>query len=185
MAAWLGGATSSCLCSPLGRSACTNKPTPGLWSNGNQTCSRTKSPMFFSFLFFALPPTPTPIPPSLNNQRSVDTHSSWRTHFNYSKQTWKKFPFPLSSFPTQQFYMTFQVCTSTLTFLILKESDSSDLYLSPQTHFLSLLHTFFITLPHSLSLCHMCTHRASHASVCKNVSLFDRVWVHFCTQVHA
>lgn len=59
MAAWLGGATSSCLCSPLGRSACTNKPTPGLWSNGNQTCLRTKSPIFpFPFLLSSLPPLP-------------------------------------------------------------------------------------------------------------------------------
>lgn len=47
MAARLGGATPSCLCSPLGRSACTNKPNQGLWSNGNQTC-----------------PPPPPPPPS-------------------------------------------------------------------------------------------------------------------------
>lgn len=38
MAVRLGGATSSCLCSPLGWSACTNKLNQGLWSNGNQTC---------------------------------------------------------------------------------------------------------------------------------------------------
>lgn len=61
--------------------------------------------LFFSFLFFALPPTPTPtpIPPSLNNQRSVDTHSSWRTHFNYSKQTWKNSPSLYQAFPHSNF----------------------------------------------------------------------------------
>lgn len=55
MAAWLGGATSVCLCLPLGPSAWTNKPTPGLRSNGNQTCSRTKSPLAPSLLFFFPP----------------------------------------------------------------------------------------------------------------------------------
>lgn len=58
MAAGWGGATSGCLCSPLGRSACTNKPTPGLWSNGNQTCPRTKSPSC-SLPPLLLPPTHT------------------------------------------------------------------------------------------------------------------------------
>lgn len=75
----LGGATSSCLCSPLGRSACTNKPTPGLWSNGNQTCSRTKSPIFFSFLFFALPPTPIPPPSPLYSLLSTTNAPLTRT----------------------------------------------------------------------------------------------------------
>lgn len=40
-----------CRCSPLGLSACTNKPSQGLCSNGNQTCPRTK------------PPPPPSIPP--------------------------------------------------------------------------------------------------------------------------
>lgn len=106
MAAGLGGATSGCLCSPLGRSGCTNKPTPGLRSNGNQTCSRTKSPLSPSLLFFSrplcmtkAPPTHTPaegrtsiipnrpenIPPSLyrvfphsdGSRRSSSLHQRW------------------------------------------------------------------------------------------------------------
>ena len=64
MAAGLGGATSGCLCSPLGRSGCTNKPTPGLRSNGNQTCSRTKSPLSPSLLFFSRPLCMTKAPPT-------------------------------------------------------------------------------------------------------------------------
>lgn len=76
-----------CLCSPLGLSACTNKPSQGLWSNGNQTCPRTK------------PPAPLDFPHSVYNQSSTDAHSSWRTHFNYPKQTWKYSLFPSTLFP--------------------------------------------------------------------------------------
>lgn len=57
MAVRLGGATSSCLCSPLGRPACTNKPNQGLWSNGNQTC----------------PPPPLHFPPTLCRTKAPPT----------------------------------------------------------------------------------------------------------------
>lgn len=105
IATQLGGATSGCLCSPLGRSACTNKPIPGLWSNGNQTCSRTKSPLSPSLLFFSLPlsvwPThtegrtsiipnrPENIPPFLF-PAFPHSNGSWRSTFLH--QRWPSWP---------------------------------------------------------------------------------------------
>ena len=149
MATQLGGATSGCLSSPRGRSACTNKPTPGLRSNGNQTCSRTKS--LLSLLPSSSPPPPLLLLLSLEDQRSADTHSSWRTHFNYPKQTWKYSPFlfPLQRSHTAAGLMTSHVSTSALTSLTLELPDSSDLpFISSDT--LSLTLTCF--LYHSSSL---------------------------------
>lgn len=90
MAVRLGGATSGC--SPLGRSACTNKSTPGLWSNGNQTCSRTKSPSLS---------TSSPL---LSVQPTLRWHTlQLKDALQLSQTDLKIFP----SFPTQQRIMTF------------------------------------------------------------------------------
>lgn len=145
MPAGLGGATSGCLCSPLGRSACTNKPTPGLWSNGNQTCSRTKSPLSPSLLFFT--------PPLLSVWPKLCRHTlQLKDALQLSQTDLKIFPVPFPSFPTQQWFVTFRVSTSAPTFLTLKQPDSSEPHLSPQIHFLSLSHAYSITPPLSHSL---------------------------------
>lgn len=127
-----GGATSGCLCSPLGRSACTNKPTPGLWSNGNQTCPRTKSPSC-SFPPLLLPPTHT------------------HTHTPQLKDALQLFQTDLKIFPVPHVFSHTatprDILRSALTFLTHKQPDSSDRRLSL---FLSLIDAFAITPPLSL-----------------------------------
>lgn len=117
------------------------------------------------------------------DQSSADTHSSWRTHFNYPKQTWKYSPVPLPSFPTQRRVMTFLVSASALTFLTPEQPDSSDLHLSPPTHFLSLSHAFsyhsysLSTLFPFIYISHMCTQsfpltHVNTADLCTDPNLF-------------
>lgn len=74
----------------------TNRPqAPGLM--GTRPAQGPKLPLFFSLShsFTSL------LSFSLFDRPSVDSHSGWRTHFNYPKQTWKCSPFLSPSFPTQ------------------------------------------------------------------------------------
>lgn len=113
MAVRLGGATSSCLCSPLGRSACTNKLNQGLWSNGNQTCPPSHFP----------PPCAGP----KHHRRALQLKDA----LQLSQTDLKIFPLPLHPFPTLQRFVTFRASTSAVTFLTPEQPDSPNPRLSP------------------------------------------------------
>lgn len=129
MVARLEGETSGCLCSPLGRSACTNKRTPGLWSNGNQTCPRTKS-------LFSLSPSLL-LTPSLCMTSAAPTRTPAEGRTSIIPNRPENIPcfFPMFSHKaTAHDILCFYISTDLLDLQALP--DYSDRHLSSQAHFI-------------------------------------------------